>query len=826
MNKFLHSFFYLLFSASVLMAQTDTGTLQGTVTDNDNNPVPGLNAALEGTTLGSITDVDGTFTIADIPTGSYELIVSGVGYQTQQQFVEVRSGQTTQLEFTLQPSLTQLQEVEITGRKETTYQNEVSFLATKTATPLQDVPQAVSYVTKEIIQDQQAYRTADVVKNISGVNQFSFYDDFTLRGFRNNSGQAKLINGLRTVGIFGPQPLLVNMERLEVIKGPASALFANANPGGTINYVTKKPLDEDRKSINFTVGSFNTLRATADFTGPMNKSGTLLYRLNLGYEDTDTFRDLQRLNTYVIAPSISFLPTDKTSVNFDLVINRFDGKLDRGQPIFGATAGTDLNSTPSSFAIGQANDYHENNVQYFTLSLNHRFTDALSFNASYMKFSWDEDLFEHRTSNRFAVDSLGNQIPTQMEMQTINRIRKQVSDNLTTYFVLNGNTGSLRHQLLVGFDFIQQVQPVGGAQARSFGYRTIDGGVASGYDPSQSQLFLFENGRPVPNVPHFDLQNPNYTIGYPQEYIVNSNLPQPSTRYFTYGFYVQDQITLGRFKALLALRQENYRDVVGYKTDQEETVEQDKLLPRLGLVYELTDRINLYGTYTESFQPQSPGVITDPLAGGPFDPLSANMWEFGAKSLFFDGQFSANFALYRIEQNNILVNANDPSNPDLLEQRGQEVAQGIEMDIIGNPLPNLSINFNYAYNLAEITESDNEAEVGRIKENAPEHQGGIWAKYTFASGALDGVGVALGGNFVTERNTFDTFREVGGEQLGLTLPSYVLFDAALFYRVNRFNIAANFYNLLDETHWVGGYSFTRLFPGAPRNFLLSVGYTF
>ncbi|MFP4291716.1 MAG: TonB-dependent siderophore receptor [Cyclobacteriaceae bacterium] len=826
MNKALLFLFLSLCCTTLLLAQTKTGSIEGLVTDNDNEPLVGMNVALQGTSLGNITDTEGEFSITRVPAGQYELVVSGVGYQTQRRTVEVSANETLRLEFFLQPSLTQLQDIEIIGRKETSYQNDVSFVATKTATPLQDVPQAISYVTKEIIQDQQAFRTGDIVKNISGVNQFSFYDDFTLRGFRSNSGNAKMINGLRSVGIFGPQPLLANMERVEVIKGPASALFANANPGGTINYVTKKPLDEERKSVGFTVGSFNTLRATADFTGPMNESGTLLYRLNLAYEDTDTFRDLQQTTNYIIAPSISFLPTDKTSVNFDLVINRSQGKLDRGQPIFGATADTDIYDTPISLALAQPNDYHNNNIQYFTLSLNHEFTRKLSFNASYMRFSWNEDLYEHRTSNRFAVDSLGQQLPTLMEMQTINRIRKQVSDNLTAYFVLNENTGPLQHQLLAGFDYIQQEQPLGGAQAIAGGYRTADGGAAPGYNPAQPDRFLFNNGVPVPNIPHFDLQNPNYTIAYPHQYIVNSNRPQPATRYYTFGFYLQDQISFGKFKALLSLRQENYRDVEGYKTDEEEVVKQDKLLPRLGLVYELNSRINLYGTYTESFQPQTPSVITDPNVGGPFDPLSANMWEVGAKSLFFNGQFSANLALYQIEQNNILVNANDPGNPDLLEQRGQERARGVELDITGNPLPNLSLNVNYAFNRALITESDDENEVGRIKENAPEHQGGIWAKYTFSNRALNGLGIALGSNFVTERNTFDTFREVNGQMLGLTLPSYVIFDAAVSYRVNRFNIAANFYNLLDETHWVGGYSYVRLFPGAPRNFLLSVGYTF
>ena len=188
MNKFILTFLLCFLGARVLLAQSDTGNIQGAVTDEQDNPIPGLNAALKGTTLGSITDLNGQFVIEGVPSGSHQLVVSGVGYQSKSRKVTVSEGGSTTADFSLRESLVELQEVEITGRKETTYQNEVSFLATKTATPLQDVPQAVSYVTKEIIQDQQAYRTADVVKNISGDNQFSYYDDFTPRGFRIASG--------------------------------------------------------------------------------------------------------------------------------------------------------------------------------------------------------------------------------------------------------------------------------------------------------------------------------------------------------------------------------------------------------------------------------------------------------------------------------------------------------------------------------------------------------------------------------------------------------------------------------------------------------------
>src|SRR5690606_36017919 len=464
---------FLLYCSFSLTAQT--GTLSGTVNDENNQPLIAATILLLENNKGTTTDDEGKYIFENIEEGLYTLRVSYLGYEAVETDVTIIAGELVQQNVSMESADNTLQMVEIIGRRARTYKNSVSFAGTKTATRLKDIPQAVSYVTKEIFADQQAYRIGDVVKNISGVNLFSSYDDFSFRGFRSGSSDSKMINGLRSVGMFGPQPILANMERVEVIKGPASALFANTQPGGTMNYVTKKPLDESRKAISFTVGSFNTLRATADFTGQMNSDGSLLYRMNIAYEDGDSHRDLQKNKSFMIAPSISFLPTESTSINFDLVISQYKGKLDRGQPIFGATSGTDLTSTPTSFAIGEANDHHTNNVQYFTLSLNQKLTPGLSFNSSYMRFTWDEDLFEHRTSNSFALDQQGNQIPTLMGMQVINRVRKQVSDNLTNYLVYKTETGKLEHQWVAGIDYTRQGQPIGGGQSRALGYRKKDG---------------------------------------------------------------------------------------------------------------------------------------------------------------------------------------------------------------------------------------------------------------------------------------------------------------------------------------------------------------
>lgn len=795
----------LIFSVGTAIAQV---SITGKISDTDGEPLLGANIMISKTN-GTITDYEGTYKITDVPVGEHILKIFFMGFESQEKKISVTENKDLKLDFVLAPSSEYLQEVEIIGRKEKTYKNNVTFAATKTATAIKDIPQAVSYVTKEVFADQQAYRVNDIVKNISGVNTYSYYDDFTFRGFR--SGDT-YINGLRVVGLFGPEPLLANIERVEVIKGPASAMFGNSIPGGVMNRVTKKPLAEESKAINFTVGSFNTLRTTADFTGAVNENKKVLCRLNLAYENSDSFRDLQEYKSYVIAPSFSFLPTDKTRINFDLVITKFDGKLDRGQPVFGATSESDIYATPTSFALGATNDYHESDVVYSTISLNHQFSEKLSFNTSYIKYLFDEDLQEHRTSNQYAVDGTGSAIPTSMGMMVIKRQGQTIADNLSSYFVYKEKTGALEHKIVAGFDYNQQQRPIGNAQSIARGY-LLEGGGASSSAADFANFQFDDNGNPVPNVSHFDLENPTYSIADLSDYVFDAYSVSP-TKYFTYGFYVQDQIKWNKFQILLGGRQEYYNDIENYNQADEEVTTQQKFLPRVGVVYSATSDINVYGTYTESFQPQGVASLNNPNAGGPFDPLTAFMFETGAKGEFFNKRLSANLAVYFIENNNILINANDAVNPDLLMQRGQEQSKGIELDVNGRVLPNLSITANYAYSEAIITESDDLSEIGQYKENAPLHQGGIFGKYTFVGGQLKGIGLTLGSNFVGKRNT---------REATLQLPSYLVADAGISYKVDKFNIQFLVNNITDKTHWVGGYSYTRLYPGTPRNYMLSIG---
>lgn len=194
-------------------------TLTGTVQDEKGQPLFGATVLLDNE-YGTMTDKDGTFTFVDMVPGSHSVTVSYIGYGKENKTFTITETGTAQISFRLFPSAEQLQPVEIIGRREVGYKNTISYAGTKSAAPVKEVPTTINFVTKELALDQAAFSLNDVVKNVSGVNQFSFYNDISIRGFRvagqRNSGN--LVNGMRAFTSFWKPQLIPHIERVEVIK--------------------------------------------------------------------------------------------------------------------------------------------------------------------------------------------------------------------------------------------------------------------------------------------------------------------------------------------------------------------------------------------------------------------------------------------------------------------------------------------------------------------------------------------------------------------------------------------------------------------------------
>ncbi|WP_271765755.1 TonB-dependent receptor [Aquimarina algiphila] len=802
----------------------------GTIIDTGNTPIIGATILLKNAenTFGKLTDKSGKFEI-DAPSGNYDIEVRYLGLQSYKNTIEISDGSTFDVgTIQLEEGTEQLQSVEVVGRARTDYNSDYSFSSTKVAIKNRELPQAVSTITKELINDRQAFQIADAIKNSSSVTHTGFYNHFNIRGII-QAEDGQLINGMRTRQYYFLQPITSHIERAEVIKGPSSVTFSSVDPGGSVNLVTKKPLKEKRNEVSATVGSFGTLRATADFTGPLNDSGTLLYRFNTAVQEARSFRDLVQNNQFLITPSITFLPNSTTALNVEMIYSNGVGNLDRGQPLFGPINGQfDLNSTDISTNVGAANDFYSSKEFMVISNFSKQITDNIGFNASYMKQTWEEDLAEHRVAGSAAVDIDGNAIPTLAELRYVERQQFWITDNYTGYINFDIENDSFTNKLLVGYDGSRWERTIGGASNGARRYRRLNG-TATSFDPAEAAQFetIDINGvtAPRPNVDHFNLADPNNTARETSGYIT-SEFAIPANLTTSNGIYIQNQFKIGKFSALLNLRYDWYEDIFDYKSNNEESNKNEAFIPRIGLTYEATENISVYGSYVEGFQPQSNTVTLSPAtedffwAGSPasFDPLESDNIEFGAKGEFLGGKVIVNAAVYQITQKNLLQQ--DPNDESILTERGEQRSRGFEWDLTGYVLPNFQVSASYAFIDAEIIEDDDPALIGERIGGAPEHSANFWGRYDFTHGALKNIGVGFGTEYRGDRLSWYGDR--------IELPSYTIFDAAVYYRPSGIDmqIALKLNNLLDETYWNGALNATRLFPGAPRNVLLTTTYKF
>ena len=832
MKKLFSVLMFCCFSLTTVFAQQTT-EVRGRVTDENKQPLIGVDVVLEGTSIGVSTNDKGFYELRNVPVGKQTILFSYLGFQTLKIRTDVApnpSGTHTHLDVQLSEELTALQEVEVIGRKESSYKNTNSFIGTKTASALKEVPQSVGYVTKELILDQGATTVNEVVKNISGVNQNSSYNDFSIRGFRatGNRNSGNLLNGMRAQTSLWKQSSLANIERVEVIKGPASALFGNAAPGGVINRVTKKPLFENKNSITVGVGSWNTLKTYGDFTGPLNPKKTLLYRLNLGYEKTDSFRDLQGSESIIVAPSFSYIPNEKTHINVDFVYQNFNGKIDRGQSV---PADGNVYSTPISRSLSAANDFLKENTLNTTIALTHKFSDHISLNAIYLNSSYSEDMLEHTQANLY-YKQIGNGAnafryadPNKVMMTANQRKRYFANNSFNTYFNFNFNTGILKHKLLVGYDYFISEQKAGSSSISAQGYLSKDKTKVVNTYTTTANVLAGSVQTPTTNVPVFDLYDPIAGNAYKDisKYIWKQNTLNPYEEY-SHGVYVQEQIDISIVKLLIGLRQEWFSEILNKETTKEISRQTSAFIPRVGLVVEASENINLYSTWVKGFQPQGANIQSDPdRYGGPFDYMKSELYEVGLKTEWFNKRLSATLAIFKITQENSLEQSPKAGKADWRVPVDEE-SNGFELDVAGQILPNFSVVANYAYTDARIVKLKEEGAIKDLnvqRPSTPRHAANLWTKYIFENGSLKGLGAGIGVSYASER-----LGQVGRRATAASYPDYTLLNAVLYYKVKDVQLQLNVNNVLNRTYWISGYDNLRNFPGAPRNINASVTYRF
>lgn len=642
-------------------------------------------------------------------------------------------------------------ELEVIGAPEGSYNVPDATTATKTSTPVRDIPQSIQVVPRQSWEAQGAVNTIDALRRfgvIQGFNSPTNGDVFTIRGFQTSN---LLHNGLKdyTGGAISGQTQLANIERIEVLRGPASVLYGQGNPGGTINYVTKQPLSEPYFAASTTFGSYSFYQPTIDISGPLNSDKTLLYRLNTSYISTESFVDFFYNQRYVIAPVLSWQISKNTKLTFESEFRDQQQYPRTGLPAVGTVLPNRNGKIPLS--LNTLDEDARNNRRSILLSYNleHRFSDNWSLVNAFLV-----------RSIRYRTDS-ANSGSLRPDGRTLNRTQQNyigapAADEeyaLDNHVVGKFKTGSLQHELVAGFDL----------------YRDI-----SQFDQTMRAIGTI------------DVFNPVY--GQPVGRLL-SRLDQ-KTKNDQLGFYVQDIVKLtNNLNLVLGGR----GDFIGNKVTNflnasaNQSQSDSAFSPRVGLVYKPIQPVSLYASYSESFC-QNIGTTFE---GSLFKPSTGTQYEVGVKGDFLSGKLSSTLALYQLTLSNVLTT--DPNHLTYSIATGEQRSRGIELNVTGEILPGWNVIASYAYTDGQVTKDSNLSTIGNRLVNVPENSASLWTTYTFAKGNLQGLGFGLGLFYVGERQ--------GDLINSFSVPSYLRLDAAVYYRLDHLRFALNLKNLSDVEYF-------------------------
>ncbi|AFY58529.1 TonB-dependent siderophore receptor [Rivularia sp. PCC 7116] len=668
-------------------------------------------------------------------------------------------------------------ELIVTGERDG-YKIPNATTGTRTDSPISDIPQSIQVVPQQVIEDKQATSVEETVDNVSGVTYLGKRDgrsaNFAIRGFEN---APILRDGIRNYSVLQGIPEVANLDRVEVLKGPASVLYGDIQPGGLINLVTKKPLAEPFYEGQLQVGNRSFFQPSFDISGPLTADGELLYRLNALYRNEDSFRNYDTsFNRFFIAPSVTWQAGKNTDITFNLEYSKDDNPADFGTLAFG----NGIADIPPERVTNNPEDTIDNRELNVGYSLEHRFNDnwKLKNRFSYINFKYDYGVL--------ALPFRFNE-----EAGILTRIwssQSQEQDNFSINTNVEGkfNTGSIRHNLLFGVDLSRnEVDSVGRFA------RTIPPTNINIFDPDYSA------------DPRPDLED----IGiFSDSRIKGDRL----------GIYLQDQVYFSDNLILLAgLR---YDTIEQIRTDniaeEEATQNDDSLTPRIGFVYKPIDTVSLYASYSRSFNPND-----ETTADGDFlEPEESEGFEVGVKTELIKDKLSATLAYFDITKQNVAIP--DPILPNFSIASGEQKSRGVELDVVGEISPGLKVIASYAYTDAEITEDNNPENVGNELPGVPEHRASLWTTYEVQKGNLQGLGFGIGLKYVGARK--------GDLDNSFEVEDYLTTDAAIFYQRNNWRAALNFKNIfdLDYIEGVGISRIRGIYPGKPFTILGSISVKF
>ena len=667
------------------------------------------------------------------------------------------------------------------------YRRSIASTAIKSDTPIMETSYSVTVVPKQVLEDQKIIRVEDAVKNVAGVQASwtngGMSDVFMLRGFQN-------LNLYRD-GFLLPSALgggttkrqTANLEHIEILKGPGSVLYGRNEPGGVINLVTKRPQATSYNSVEQQIGSYDFYRTLVDSTGAITPDNDLLYRVNLSYENSNSFRNFVSTDSVFLAPSLTWNISRHTQVNLDTEYQHFDDTNDSGIPVIGNRPA----EVSRSFQTGDPlNNKNVGDRSYVGLNWSHALNDDWKINHRFDA----EFLDETQLYTFFSLATPGGNLVNGNSRGFNNAIVSQ--QEYYTTLNLNGkfSTGIFEHNILLGLDY-----------------------------------FLIENQGASACCAAYPV-GANFNVFYPvyQTSISNFNfVKNPDRNQEWYGLYLQDQIKLPHnLYGNVGLR---YDNTVGRNlTSGVTTTDDDYVSPRGGLLWKPINWLSVYGNYSENFGPSNSLFNSNPEQAM-LPPQTAQEWELGAKTEFFSGRLSATFAYFDLTRQHL--STKDPANPTLSRAVVEQESRGYEFESAGEILPGWRLIGAYTYMaFANITKdfdsTDGAGLTGKRIFNAPTNFGSLWSTYEFFEGNYRGL--KLGGGISASSQS------QGSNQNTFQLPGYTTVNLLASYGMKvsgkRVTLQLNANNLLDKTYYAGTNMGYMVGVGTPRTFLGSVKLEF
>lgn len=700
--------------------------------------------------------------------------------------------------------------------------NEVLVTKTKEPKPVtavrsglkpMDNPQSIQVIGSEIIEQQQAIRLSEVLKNANGVYVGSArggaQESFFSRGY-DMSANNMFKNGFRYNA--GSIPDVSGLDKVEFLKGGSALLFGNVAPGGILNLVTKTPQFKSGGEISMQMGSYAYYKPAFDFYGGLNKS--IAFRINGSYENSESFRDVVKNERLYINPSLLFVISPKTQITVQGDYLSADWTPDFGTGIIG----TQILDLPRNAFYGSLWSNGTTKSSSASVLLNHDFNKnwKLNFNSSLQNY----DRASKSTAQLSSVKENGDWTRPLVQNKNLEQI---LGDQLSLQG--NFNTGSVKHQIFTGADWENSF-----ATAYTFAFDPAN------YDTIN--LFNFD-----PTTQRNDIPNARTT-----------QIAKTETNRF--GVYFQDLVTITeKFKVLAGIRWSwQEAEVTTYKetyANKIQTVKPENAVPtigakkldnafspKFGLIYQPRKDVSIFGSYSTSFTPNT-GTTADLK---PIEPSIIDQYEAGIKTDFLQGLLSTNVTVYQIVNSNLAQTAefkadgslNSDTNIKVLS--GETKSKGVEIDVTAKPIDGLSIIAGYSYNDMRYTKTSglNGSFIeGDRLVRTPANTANLSFFYTVQDGFFKGVSLGAIGNYIGDRlggwndqHSTDLVKYPDGiYHREIPIEGYVTIDASVGYTWRKFSILCKLSNITNELNYTVHENYS-VNPIAPRQVMTSLRYKF